>query len=123
MKKFLKITFAAFAFFVVFMITCMGFRPVDTTGENAVTVNARILSVYEAGTKDAVFEVAGNPRVMYINRGLEHGLRLNELRSTLVGKTVEISYARHWTLFPSSLNSKHIVALKMGEKVIYSELD
>ena len=80
-----------------------------------------MLNVSEAGHLDAVFHLENHKDLYYINRGLEHDLTLKELEEKLVGQTVKIGYARHWTLLPLP-QGHHITEVVLRDSIIYSEL-
>ena len=118
MKKFILSILVLILISVIFL----SLRPVSADRNNSTTVTGVITKVSEGGTKDAVFYLEGSNISYYINRALENGFNLIDLNKDLVGKNATIMLANTWTpLDPFGHASSHIVELKSGEEVIYSE--
>jgi hypothetical protein len=109
---------------LVAFVTMMSFRPILPSRENSKVVKGVVTEISEGGVKDAVFHLSGSsPGQYYINRGLENSFNLTYLRKSLLGKQIEISYADHWTpLDPFGDAARHITELKVGNKVLHTEL-
>ena len=119
MKKKSIILFASL--FVVFVALIL--RPVPLVTESkALIVNGLLTNIYEGGVKDIVFQLKDDDRIYYINRGLERGLKIENLKQHLIGKTVVLKYPKHWT--PLDWNNKtiHISKVESNEKVFFNEL-
>ncbi|MEL7341594.1 MAG: hypothetical protein AAGM67_14035, partial [Bacteroidota bacterium] len=72
-------------------IAILIFRPVpQTTADNAVFVTGIVNNIHEGGGKDIVFKLQGKTQTYYINRGLEQGLILADLKAKLIGQEVEV---------------------------------
>ena len=70
-----------------------GPAPVPIVSEKeAIVGKGVVLTIYEGGVKDVVFRVENDPRKFYINRGLESGLYLDELKKKLIEKNVIFKY-------------------------------
>lgn len=105
-----------------FAIAVLIFRPVpQTTAENAVFVKGIVKNIHEGGGKDIVFRLQGVSQLYYINRGLEQGLELYELKTKLIGKQVEIVFPEYWTPLDWSNSVRHLSRLSLGQEIIFDE--
>lgn len=95
--------------------------PLQISRKDAKEVSGIVTTIYEAGSRDVVFKLAGIRFSFYINRGLEHNLNLSELQNNILGKEVTILFADNWTPFDPGAN-KHIAEMSLGNKLLYSEL-
>ena len=84
-------------------------------------ISGIVTAIYEDGTKDAVFKIAGQNSVFYINRGLEKTFSLNTLLEKLKGKEVNILYADNFTPLGSIAECRHISELSTDQEMVYSE--
>ena len=84
-------------------------------GPSTVVETLRIDTIYEGGVKDIVF-AQNDGRFYYINRGLEQGFTLENLRALLLNKTVTLHV-------PNVLAgpSRHISKLELEGKEIFNE--
>ena len=89
--------------------------------EDCAVVKGMVVDITEGGTKDIVFRIAGLNRIFYVNRGLERGLDLDELRAQLLNKEITIKYPRYWT--PLGNSSKHISKIEFSGRTIFTEID
>ncbi len=59
----------------------MVFRPVPiVTEDQVITEQGIVEEIYEVSVDDVVFILENNKRKFYINRGLELGLKLDDLK-------------------------------------------
>jgi hypothetical protein len=117
MKKYMFL-----AIFCVFILMIFAFSKVDSSKDNSVIVNGKVLGITEGGVKDAVFQLEGHDITYYVNRGLEDKFTLTELNEKFAGKQLRIYYAKGWTpLAPFGTRSKHITRIESGASVEYSE--
>ena len=86
-------------------------------------ISGTVTSIYEDGTKDAVFKIAGQTSVFYINRGLEKTFNLTELLEKLKGKEVTILFADNGTPLGSIAECRPISELSTNEELVYSEFE
>jgi hypothetical protein len=108
--------FAAFLFFAFHL-------PIQNTDPlECAQLEARIVSISEGPSDDIVFQLEQGSSV-YINRGLEQGLNIHELKSALAGKTARIWLAKQPTIFGHWDTTPHIAQLVYGKEVFYSEFD
>lgn len=118
MKK--VILFFGGAFFLVCILI---FRPVPIVEESrAIVVEGIVSSVYEGGENDVVLTLVGVDQRYYINRGLEGGLVLSELKEDLIEKKVTMKYPRYWTPLDWNNEIRHISKLEFNGDVLFNEL-
>lgn len=119
MKQILYITFGSL-FFLLFLLI---FTPVPIVSEeDALVVEGVVKSIYEGGENDVVFVLENHDTRYYINRGLENGLVLDQLKERLTGKMVTIKYPRYWTPLDWNNEVKHLSKLQLADEVIFNEL-
>ena len=87
------------------------------------TIEAKgvVYKVYEAGDKDIVFKLENNDTSFYINRGIELGLKINDLEQELMGKEIVIKYQNYRTILNWYSKSKHISKVEFKDKIIFNE--
>lgn len=100
------------------------FRPTPVSRENSIVFKSLIYRVTEGSEKNVVFKLKDGEGVYYIRHGLEKGLSLETLQKELVNKEVTILYLKPGFVagFSPVASTKYITELKLGDKVIYSEL-
>lgn len=84
-------------------------------------ISGVVTAIYEDGAKDAVFKIAGQNSVFYIDRGFDKTLSLSDLSEKLKGKEVNILYADNSTALGSIGECRSISELSTGEEMVYSE--
>uniref|UniRef100_UPI00404A3F20 hypothetical protein n=1 Tax=Flavobacterium sp. TaxID=239 RepID=UPI00404A3F20 len=63
------------------IVVVMVFRPVPiVTEDQVITEQGIVEEIYEVSVDDVVFILENNKRKFYINRGLELGLKLDDLK-------------------------------------------
>ena len=121
----MKKTVSIFSIFLVCGILVLGFliiKPVPVVAEEkAVIVQGLVVDIFEGGVKDVVFKLNDDNSSYYINRGLEHGLTIEDLKEKLVGNHVILKYPKYWT--PLDWNNKtwHISKVEFHDEVLFSE--
>ncbi len=100
------------------------FRPIPITRENSIVVNAMVYRVSEGSEKNVILKLRNGRGTYYINHGLQKGLTLEALQKELVNKEVTVLYLKPGVLagFSPVSDRKYITELRLGNKVIYSEL-
>jgi hypothetical protein len=99
-------------------------RPVPIPDEkDCVSITGTVIGIYEGGVKDVVFKLQGHNQTFYINRGLEAGLNLNELRSTLMNQEIVIKYPDYWTPLDPGNSVRHISKVEFEGETVYTELE
>jgi len=76
-----------------------------------------VTNIFEGGEKDIVFKLSGDEHNYYINRGLETGLKINELMDQLIGREVLLVFPKR----SMGTGIKHLYHVQAGEREIYSE--
>ncbi len=99
---------------IIFALVAIG--PVDTSRSNCKQVEGVVEQISEATSYDIVFKLKDDNAIYYVNRGLERGLELNDLKAQLEGKKVSIWHAK-----TGYLEGGHITQVEAGEKIIYTE--
>ena len=116
--------FARIIFSFLVLAGLLALRPVSTpTPENCdvITGIAEEIRVGD-GEADIVVQMADDDAYYYINRGLESGLELSELRQSLEGHQITLAYVRHWSTLNLSGRNRHIAQISVGGEEIYSEM-
>jgi hypothetical protein len=83
--------------------------------EGCIVQEIIITEIIEGSSNDIVFKHSDTDSY-YINRGLEKGLNIEELKTKLLNKKVTL----HLPKFPIG-TSEHIAQLSINNNVIYSE--
>lgn len=106
---------------IVFLVLAL--RPVPlVTEEEALSEKGIVEDISEGGENDIVFSLKNSDQTFYVNRGLEKGLEINNLKEKLVGKRVTIKYPKHWTPLDWDNSIKHLSKVESSDKVIFNEL-
>lgn len=115
-----------------FLITLLGFigiavlilRPVPIPEEkNCLIASGTVVRIYEAGVKDVAFQLKSHGSLFYVNRGVERGLDLDNLRSKLIGHEITIKYPKYWTPLDPGNTTRHISKIESEGEIIFSEMD
>ena len=111
--------------FILLAFAAMTLRPVivPKDAKDCLVAQGKVVKVFEGGVKDVAFRLEGDKTMYYINRGLEHGLNLEELQKELIGNNVIIRYPKHWTLLDPKNRIKHLSILEYNGKEIYNEIE
>ena len=108
-------------FFVLFLLI---FRPVPVaTVDSCISITGTIDSIYDGGNFDIVFKIEASDKRFYINRGLEKGLNIAQLRDSLLNRPVTILYPEYWTPLDPFDRIKHISLVRTEQKVHYNEIN
>jgi hypothetical protein len=106
----------------VFSLGLLIFRPIPkATMDNTAEVTGTVTQIFESGEKDVTFVLKEYDRRFYINRGLENGLMLSQLKESLIGQAITLRYATHWTPLDPGSSIRHVASLTHKDKVLYSE--
>ncbi len=90
--------------------------------EDELTIASGTVSqIFEGGENDIVFRLAETNERFYINRGLEQGLKIQDLQGELLGNKITLKYPEYWSLLTNG-TSHHISKLEYRGKTIFSEL-
>jgi len=122
MDKFIIKFFYGFGV-LTFIIAIAIFRPVPIVAESKAIVKTGVVDhIYEGGENDVVISLRGSQRRYYINRGLENGLEIQNLRDRLIGNEVVIKYPKYWTPLDWNNTIRHMSKLEFEGEVLFNEL-
>jgi hypothetical protein len=100
------------------------FRPVQIPEEkDLLSLKGTVTDIYEGGVKDVVFKLRGQDKIYYVNRGLERGLNLKELKAKLIDQEIVIKFPDHWTPLDPNRSSIHISKIEHEGRTLFTELD
>lgn len=121
----MKRTISVIAISLVCGIVALGvlvLRPVPIIDEQeAQVVESVVVDIYEGGVNDVVFKLDDNDTRYYINRGLESGMKIAELKEKLIGNRIILKHPDYWTPLDWNKSSRHIAKLQYNNEVIFSE--
>ena len=119
MRKITKIILISFSLIIVVLV----FRPVPIVSESkAISESGIVTEIYSNKGHDILFIMENNNRKFYINRGLENGLELNNLRKKLIGNAIIVKYPKYWTPLDWNNSIRHISKVEFKDEVIFNEL-
>jgi hypothetical protein len=99
------------------------FRPLPkATLLNCGRITGQLVQIQEGGSKDIVFKLKDHNDTYYINRGLESGLTLEEMKK-LEGKEIGLYFVAHWTPFDAMHQVRHIAKVEVGDRIVYNEIE
>ena len=107
---------------VLVVLGSLAIRPVPIVPEaDCLEVTGTVARVFEGGPFDVMFELPGVDQRYYVNRGLERGLDLTNLRETVVGNTVTLKYPDYWTPLDPIGSIRHVSKVEFGDAVLFDE--
>lgn len=122
MKKITKFILIVFSI-IFFVAALLILRPVPIVSEGeAIAEKGMLIDIYGTSGQDIIFILKNNPTKFYINRGLENGLDIENLKEKLIGKTIIVKYPRHWTPLDWHNRGRHISKLEYNGEVFFNEL-
>jgi hypothetical protein len=122
MKKIAKIILITFSL-TILIIAVLIFRPVPIVSENkAISENGIVTEIYTNKGNDIVFILENTKRRFYINRGLENGLELNNLKQKLIGNPIVVKYPKYWTPLDWNNSVRHISKVEYNGEILFNEL-
>ncbi len=108
---------------MLFAAILISLKPVPNAPEEKCAVSKGILSAIEEGSSyDIYLSLEGDDKRYYINRGMERGLAINELKEQLVGQAVTVTYPKYWTVLDPFGKTRHIAKLEYQNQVLFSEI-
>ncbi len=107
--------------FVLFLF--LATKPVEVSRENSVMLKGLVTRISEGASKDIIISLDDIRSIHYISRGIEQGLKVDDLNSRLLNREVIIYYAkpRLLSLLSPMTGTRQITELKLGNKIIYTE--
>ena len=85
--------------------------------EECITQAIIVTEVYEGTTNDIVLKDDGTD-FYYINRGVEQGINVKDLKFKILNKKVTLHLPKIWVI-----TSEHIAQLALNDEVIYTEFN
>ena len=122
MRNIKKITLVSLIL-IVSIIAVLIFRPVPIVSESkAISEIGIVKEIYSNKGNDVIFIMLNTDRKFYINRGLENGLELNNLKEKLIGNSIVIKYPKYWTPLDWNNSIRHISKVEFKNEIIFNEL-
>lgn len=122
MKKIAKIILISFSL-IILIIAVLIFRPVPVVSENkTISENGIVTEIYSNKGNDVIFVMENTERRFYINRGLENGLELNNLKEKLIGNPIIVKYPKYWTPLDWNNSVRHISKVEFNDEIVFNEL-
>ena len=108
---------------IVSIIAVLIFRPVPIVSESkAISEIGIVKEIYSNKGNDVIFVMLNTDRKFYINRGLENGLELNNLKEKLIGNSIVMKYPKYWTPLDWNNSIRHISKVEFKNEIIFNEL-
>ena len=122
MKKIAKIVLISFSL-LIFIMAVLIFRPVPIVSEDkAISESGIVKEIYSNKGNDVIFVMENTERRFYINRGLENGLELNNLKEKLIGNEIVVKYPNYWTPLDWNNSVIHISKVEFNDEIVFNEL-
>jgi hypothetical protein len=114
---------AAIVLLIPLLYTHVAARVPEATDRNTEVILGRVVRVMEGGVKDVAIVLEGDPRVYYINRGLEQDIDLDRFTQQIKGKQVKLHIIpmRLWSpLNPSGRGGVPIARVTLRDDVLFT---
>ena len=122
MKKISKIILISLSL-IILIIAVLIFRPVPIVSENkTISESGIVTEIYINKGNDVIFVMENTERRFYINRGLENGLELNNLKEKLIGNPIVVKYPKYWTPLDWNNSIRHISKVEFNDEIVFNEL-
>lgn len=111
--------------FIAFMAAAIQtFRPVrNVQRDDVMKIEGTVINVQEASGYDIVITLENDEHYYYINRGMLHGLTVEQLNTDILNKKVTLYAIKRWTIFTRDGNMGHIAKLLIDNKELYNEIN
>jgi len=110
------------SFILLFALGLFILKPISIgEPEEWLSVTGKVSEIREGGVKDIVFQLEGEERSFYINRGFEKGFELQALQTDLVGEEITLLYPDYFAILNPDGSSRHVTELRVGNEVLYTE--
>ncbi|MDP3467767.1 MAG: hypothetical protein Q8S11_05500 [Daejeonella sp.] len=109
---------------LIIALLYLAFRPIPVSRDNSIVINTTIDKVSEGSEDNIILKLNNASGIFYINHGLQKGLNLDTLQKELLSREVTVLYLKSgfFSGFSPVKSTRYITELKLGDKVIYSEL-
>lgn len=119
----MKILLSSTAALLFLFLLCKESILPKPTKDNCIGVSAWIDEVEAGeGQGDIVIKVKGDKAHYYINRGLEKGLKIENLQKDFLGKEVHLKYIDNWSILDPRNQYRHVASMEVNGNTIYSEI-
>ncbi|KAA1243193.1 hypothetical protein [Aquimarina sp. RZ0] len=110
--------------FIIFMwIAIQTFKPIrNVQPDEVIEITGIVTKIEEGAGFDIVISLKNDSHYYYINRGLQYGLSIKQLRNELLNKKVRLYPIKRWTIFTRDGIMGHISKLMIEDQVIFNEL-
>ncbi len=111
--------------FIAFMaVAIQTFRPVrNVQPDDVMKIEGMVINIQEASGYDIVITLENDEHYYYINRGMLHGLTVEQLNTDILNKKVTLYAIKRWTIFTRDGNMGHIAKLLIDNKELYNEIN
>ncbi len=111
--------------FITFMaVVIQTFRPVrNVQPDDVMKIEGTVINVQEASGYDIVITLENDDHYYYINRGMLHGLTVEQLGTDILNKKVTLYSIKRWTIFTRDQNMGHVSKLMIEDKVLFNEIN
>jgi hypothetical protein len=89
---------------------------------NCTKVQGVVEIVHSPCCSDIVIQLEDNDKQYYINRGLDDGLDINQMRNDLLGKEIVLQKINHWTPLDPERYTIPLAELKVNDEVYFSRM-
>lgn len=107
---------------IIFIVLAL--RPLPKANKNNCSKFIGIVSqvINGDGEGDIVIKIKKDKNYYYINRAIDHGILVSDLKEKLINKEVELFTVKHWTPLDPLSRTKHIAEIRIDGVLIYSEM-
>ncbi len=106
------------------VLSILVLKPVPIQDEkDCLKITSTVAEIHEGGDKDVVFKLKDHKVIFYVNRGLERGLDLSMLQSSLTNQEITITYPNYWTPLNLRNSVRHVSKIDFQGRTIFTELN
>ncbi|MDH7446034.1 hypothetical protein [Aquimarina sp. 2201CG14-23] len=111
--------------FIIFMwIAIQTFKPIrNVQPDEVIKITGIVTKIEEGSGFDIVITLENDSHYYYINRGLQYGLNLAQLRKDILNKKVTLYPIDRWTIFTRDGIMGHVSKLMIEDRVIFNEIN
>lgn len=110
---------------VIIVVLFFIFRPTAIDRKNSVSINATVTRVGEGSQNNIIVGLERGDGTYYISHGIDNGVNIDSLRQEVLNKEVTILYLKSSFAagFSPQANLRYITEVRIGNKIIYSEIE
>lgn len=117
MKKVLL--FSLFIALISFLSLSLRTVP-EPTAENCSLVKGIVEEVYSPCCEDVFIKLKDSDKRFYLNRGLERGIKLHQIKEDLVNHTVQLYKIDHWTPLDPNEHTNPLAQIQLDGEIYFS---